>query len=113
MTTRALTLRSSLLTGAALLALWALSWGLSYANLGQWSIVVALVIAAAKAMLVALFFMELLAETSSFNLALVAAVVLVVILLALTVADVATRQTPRFVVAPAHPVAKSLPPAHL
>jgi cytochrome c oxidase subunit 4 len=91
MSAHALTLRSTLAVGAALIALWVLSWALSYVSLGAWSLVVALVIAAAKALLVALFFMELVVEKPSFNLAIGAALVLTAILIALTVADVATR----------------------
>ena len=94
MSTRALTLRSTLVTGAALLALWIASWAISYANLGTWSLVVALVIAGAKAVLVALFFMELIVEKPSFNFAIGAGVMLISVLVFFMVADVATRESP-------------------
>ena len=91
MTSRSLSFRSSVLVGLALLGLWALSWALSYAHLGPWSAAVALTIAAIKAILVALFFMELIAESPSFNFAIGAGVLLVGVLITLTVLDVATR----------------------
>ena len=84
-------LRIVFVVGAALLALWALSFGLSYADLGRASLAVALAIALAKAALVALFFMELVRERLSVVLAMVAAGALVMMLIGFTVADVLTR----------------------
>jgi cytochrome c oxidase subunit 4 len=91
---RTVTVRATLLTAAALLVLWGASWGLSFVDLGAWSFPVALVIAAAKALLVALFFMELVTEPASVNLALLTGVALFLVLLGFTVADVATRECP-------------------
>lgn len=78
-------------TGAALLALWALSWGLSYVALGAAAVPVALGIAVAKAVLVALVFMELVHERASVVVAFATALVLAMILVGLTSADVLTR----------------------
>jgi cytochrome c oxidase subunit IV len=86
-----LSVRTTIVTGGALLALWILSWAVSYADLGTWSLVIALVIAAAKAILVALFFMELIVEKASFNLAILSAMLLISFLVSFVLADVATR----------------------
>jgi len=83
--------RVSVVAGA-LLALWALSFGLSYADLGRVALPIALAIAVTKALLVVLFFMELLHERASMKVALVAALVLAATLIGLMVADVATRE---------------------
>jgi cytochrome c oxidase subunit 4 len=85
---------ATLTTAVALLVLWGTSWGLSFVDLGAWSFAVAMVIAFAKALLVALFFMELLVEPASMNFALLAGCALGLILGALTVADVLTRAGP-------------------
>ncbi|MDB4942140.1 MAG: hypothetical protein JWP97_1674 [Labilithrix sp.] len=84
-------LRAVLVTGAALLALWALSLGLSFVHLGGAALPVALAIAVAKAALVALYFMELAHEALTIRVTLVIAVALVLVLGALMVADVLTR----------------------
>lgn len=81
-----------LFTGAALLTAWAASFGLSYVSLGAAAIPVALAIAVVKAVLVVLFFMELVHERASIRLTLVTALALVTILVGLTVADVLTRE---------------------
>jgi cytochrome c oxidase subunit 4 len=86
-----LTGRSVLVSGLALLALWASSWALSYAHLGSWSFAVALTIAAVKAVIVALVFMELIDAPASSNAALVAAAVLIAVLFTLTLLDIHTR----------------------
>ena len=49
----------NVLTGIGLLGLLALTVGLAYAPLGPWGVVVALLIAAAKAGLIAVVFMQL------------------------------------------------------
>ena len=85
------TLRTTLTTGVALLALWALSFGLSFVPLGVLALPLALVIACAKATLVALYFMELAREHLSIKLTLVTAVLLVILLGSLMVADILTR----------------------
>ncbi len=94
-------LRRVVVVGVALLILWAVSWSLSYVALGTWSLAVALAIAGAKAVLVALFFMELAHERTSLQLAVASAVALVAIFIALVVGDVVTRQEVPFV--PASP----------
>jgi cytochrome c oxidase subunit 4 len=79
-------------TGASLLLLWALSFSLSYVPLGAASLPVALAIALVKAVLVVLFFMELLHESVSMKFAIAAALGLLAVLIGLMVADVATRE---------------------
>jgi cytochrome c oxidase subunit 4 len=81
-----------LLTGGALLALWALSFGLSYLNLGGGALPVAIGVAALKAGLVVVFFMELLQERTSTKLAVSAACVLLGTLIGFVVADIVTRE---------------------
>jgi cytochrome c oxidase subunit IV len=91
MSSREVTLKQTLVAGAALLGLWLLSWALSYAHQGAWSLPVALAIAATKAMLVLLIFMELWTESASFNIALITAGVLIAVFMAFVVGDVVTR----------------------
>jgi cytochrome c oxidase subunit 4 len=86
--------KTVLWTGIALLALWAASFGLSYVSLGDASLVVALAIAAVKAGLVAMFFMELLHESFSMKLAILSAGALLALLIGLMIADIVTRDTP-------------------
>lgn len=81
-------------TGGALFALWALSFALSYVHLGAAALPVALGIAAIKAVLVVLFFMELLHEGLSMKLPLVAACALLATLILLIVTDVGFREPP-------------------
>ncbi len=52
--------KALVLSFVGLVALTGLSWGLSYAHLGSWELVVAMLIAAGKTTLVLLFFMHLL-----------------------------------------------------
>jgi cytochrome c oxidase subunit 4 len=107
MSTREVSMRTTLVTGVLLLGLWAASFGVSYVALGSWSLPLALTIAGAKALLVALFFMELVHERASLNLALGAAVTLIAILIAFMVGDVATRPAPPLVPPRAtHPLAQ-------
>ncbi len=86
--------RSVVLTGIALLALWAASFGLSYVHLGGAALPVALGIAVVKAALVAVFFMELLRESLSMKLAIITAGALLALLIGFMVADITTRATP-------------------
>ncbi len=85
-------------TGVAVLVLWALSFGVSYVPMGAASLAVALGIAALKAVLVALFFMELVRETLSVKITMIGAVAMVMTLIAFMVADIATRDTPPLLV---------------
>jgi cytochrome c oxidase subunit IV len=82
------------LTGAAVLVLWGVSWGMSYVDLGTWSLLVAFGIAAAKAVLVVLFFMEIAVERVSIHATLATGLAMVALLIAFMVADVRTRETP-------------------
>ena len=84
-------MRRLLLTALALVALWAASFGLSYLDLGRASLAVALGIAALKAVLVVLVFMELLREQVSVKLAAASALLTITIFVTLVAADVATR----------------------
>jgi cytochrome c oxidase subunit 4 len=93
-TTSVVSLRAVLMTGVAVLVLWAASFGLSFVALGSAAVPVALIIAVVKAGLVALFFMELVREALSIKLTLVAAVALALTLAAFMLADIATRDLP-------------------
>jgi cytochrome c oxidase subunit IV len=78
----------------ALLALAALSFGLRFAHLGALGMPAALVIAAVKAVLVGLVFMELAFEKPSVRFAFAAGLLMIVVMLALMIADVMTRSVP-------------------
>jgi cytochrome c oxidase subunit 4 len=86
--------RATMRTGGALLLLWGASWGLSYLDLGAWSFVIAFGIAAAKAVLVVLFFMEIAVEETSVHATLVTGLAMIAVLIAFMVADVKTRDEP-------------------
>lgn len=76
----------------ALLVLAGLSWGLSYAHFSPWAGVgIALGIAAVKASLVLLFFMELLEHRGGVRLVAMTAVAFVTVMLFLILGDVWTR----------------------
>jgi cytochrome c oxidase subunit IV len=94
MATQRISQRATWMTGVALLALWGISFGLSYASLGRAALPVALTIAGAKALLVLLVFMELLVAPLSTRLAIGAALSMIALLVALMAADVATRAAP-------------------
>jgi len=81
-------------TLVALLLLAGLSFGLRFAQLGGAGIPVALGIAALKATLVAIVFMELLQEKVTVRLAFTAGLCLFALMMALIVADVLTRAAP-------------------
>ncbi len=86
------TARDYLFTWLGLLALAALTVGLSFAHLGAFAVPVALTIAAAKATLVALVFMHLVEQRAANWLAFLVAIALLAVLVVLAAADVATRQ---------------------
>jgi cytochrome c oxidase subunit 4 len=86
--------RTTFATWLALLALTALSFGVSYIHLGTLNIPVALAIASIKAILVVLIFMELAVEKFSVQVTLAVSFVFVALLIGLMVADVATRAAP-------------------
>ncbi len=83
--------RPYLLTLAALLALSALTFGLSFVPLGAFGVLVALAIAATKAGLVAMFFMHLRERTAGDSAALLLGIFFAVLLIGLATLDVATR----------------------
>ena len=91
---RAVSVRHITWTALALFALWGASWGMSYVELGVWSLVVALVIAAAKAALVVLFFMEIASERTAVQATLVTGLAMIAIMIFFMVADVKTRGEP-------------------
>jgi cytochrome c oxidase subunit 4 len=82
---------SKITTGGALIVLAGTSWAASYAHLGHGALPVALGIAAVKAVLVGVVFMEIGRERASFKLALLAAALLLATLLAFVAADVTRR----------------------
>lgn len=86
--------RGLLLTWTALMALAALSFALRFAHLGKMGMAVALAIAAVKALLVGLVFMELAFERASIRLAFAAGLLMTVVMLALMIGDVVTRAVP-------------------
>ena len=82
------------LVGVALIVLAAVSFGASYVHMGHASLPIALLIAAIKATLVGIVFMEIGRERASFKLALLSAAFLIATLLTLVAADVTQRGTP-------------------
>lgn len=88
---KAVSIRTTHVTAALLVALWLVSWGLSYVHLGRASVAVALGIAGVKALLVALVFMELVGSKFSVQAAAISALALVAVLMSLTLLDVETR----------------------
>jgi cytochrome c oxidase subunit 4 len=85
--------RRNLAIWAALLMLLALTLGLAYAPLGPLNVITALGIAAAKATLVLLLFMELRTSSSLVRLAASAGLIWLVFLFLLTLSDYVTRPT--------------------
>ena len=86
--------RGLFLTWAALMGLAAVSLALRFAHLGRLGMVAALGIAAVKAVLVGLVFMELAFERASIRIAFAAGLFMIAIMLALMVGDVVTRAVP-------------------
>ncbi len=84
-------------TWVALVALAAVSLALSYAHLGTYNVPVALAIAALKAALVAVVFMELAVERLSVRLVFGAAFGFIAILVFFVLADLHTRPEPPLV----------------
>lgn len=83
-----------LLVFIALMVLAGISLALRFAHLGSFSFPVALGIALVKALLVAIFFMEILHEKVTVRFAFVTCLSLFALLMVLTVADVLTRPIP-------------------
>jgi cytochrome c oxidase subunit 4 len=88
--------RTVLVVALALFALWGTSWALSYVDLGHFALPVAITIAAAKAVLVALFFMELVSERFTVRVPVIVAGLLIALMIGLMAADIATRFRPPY-----------------
>lgn len=86
-----MTARAYTLAFAALLALTALSFGVSMIDLGRFGMTVALVIAAIKGTTVALVFMHLLKAPFAYRITLVFGAIFITLLLAFTMLDLMTR----------------------
>jgi cytochrome c oxidase subunit IV len=86
--------RGYVIVWLALLVFTTLSFGVSYLNLPiGWDLAAALAIAAAKTLLVLFFFMHLIEQRAANRLVVAVSMILVVLLISLTAADVATRHT--------------------
>jgi cytochrome c oxidase subunit 4 len=83
--------RSSLLVWAMLMLLVLLTLGLAYLPLGRFNMPLALLIAAAKALLIGVVFMELRLAKSFIRLAAGAAFLWIAVMFALTFSDLASR----------------------
>jgi cytochrome c oxidase subunit 4 len=82
-----------LATFGSLIALTALTFSVSFLELGAFEVPVALAIAMAKGTLVALFFMHLIEQRFVNRMVLIISVLFIALLVTLVVADVATRHT--------------------
>jgi cytochrome c oxidase subunit IV len=91
---RQLSVAGVLLVGGVLLALTALTYGLHTLPHGAWSLPVALLIAGAKGLLIALFYMHLREQRASTGLVLITSVVFVAVLLTVCVLETRTRFRP-------------------
>lgn len=89
-----ITHRTFALTFVALLVLAAGSFGLSFVHLGPMSVPAAMAISLVKAVLVVLFFMELVVQRYTTRVVVVGATLMLVVLIAFMVADVWTRSPP-------------------
>lgn len=78
-------------TCAALMALLALTWSISYVNMGPFNLVAALTISISKALLVALIFMHIKGSSRLLHLAATAGVIWLLIMFSLTLGDYFTR----------------------
>jgi cytochrome c oxidase subunit 4 len=76
------------------MALWGVSWGMSYVDLGAASLAIAFGIAALKAVLVVLFFMEIIHEKTSIHATVVTGLAMIVVMITFIVADIRTRDAP-------------------
>jgi cytochrome c oxidase subunit IV len=86
--------RGLFVTWLALMVLAGVSLGLRFAHLGSLGMPAALGIAAVKAVLVGLVFMELAFEKPSIRFAFAAGLFMIALMLALMIADVVTRAEP-------------------
>jgi cytochrome c oxidase subunit 4 len=86
--------RALFVTWLVLMVLAGLSLGLRFAHLGSLGMLAALGIAAVKAILVGLVFMELAFEKPSIRFAFAAGLFMIALMLALMIGDVVTRADP-------------------
>jgi cytochrome c oxidase subunit 4 len=86
--------RGLVLSFVALMLLAGLSLGLRFAHLGPFAMALALGIAAVKATIVGLVFMELAFEKPSIRFAFAAGILMIGVMLALMIGDVVTRVAP-------------------
>jgi cytochrome c oxidase subunit 4 len=91
MSARAPGRRTVIATAIGLLGLWGLSWAMSSLELGGFALGIALVIAAIKASLVLMIFMELLRLSASARLVAALSVAMLALMLGLVIADVYAR----------------------
>jgi cytochrome c oxidase subunit 4 len=91
MPTPALTFKTYLAVFIALLVLTALTTGVAYIDLGRLNSVVSLTIAGAKALIVTLFFMDLLHSPHRTQIVAGAGILWLLILISLTLSDGLTR----------------------
>src|SRR5262249_25362538 len=80
------------LTFAALVGLTLLTTGLGFLDLGAFNTIIAVLLAAAKASLIAMFFMHALHESRTVRVIMASGVIWVAILISLTIVDYLTRQ---------------------
>lgn len=80
------------LTFLSLICLTALTTGLGFLDLGPFNTLIALLLAAAKASLIGMFFMHAWYESRTIRVVISAGVIWIAILISLTVADYTTRQ---------------------
>lgn len=78
-------------TFAVLLALLGLQWGIGYADLGPFNLVVALAISTTQALLIAWIFMHIKGSSRLLHLAAATGIIWLLILLSLTLSDYFTR----------------------
>ncbi|PYL79755.1 MAG: hypothetical protein DMF21_11725 [Verrucomicrobia bacterium] len=78
-------------TCVALLVLLAVTWSIAYVNLGPCNLIVALAVSITKAIIIALFFMQIKGSSRLLHLAAVAGVMWLLILISLTLSDYFTR----------------------
>lgn len=83
--------RRNMLVWAALMVLLLLTFGSAYLKLGAWNNVINLAIAAAKALLVAAFFMHLRSASTMLRIVAATALIMLALLFGLSHADYATR----------------------
>ena len=91
MTHQVLRLRTYVIVFVGLLALTGLTTLLAYLDLGRFNLIVALLIAAAKAFLVVLFFMHLVQTAHRTQFVAAAGIFWLALLIVLTLSDVLTR----------------------